>query len=73
MPTIVDSTGDCDPVLDVLMHAWMNFLSGNRLITSRLVAPEASAVITEGNIIRTGFDETIGPVPSFFGMVLVGL
>ena len=36
----------------------MNFLSCNRLITSA-IAPEASAVITEGNIIRTRFDEKL--------------
>ena len=54
----VDSTGIGDPVLDVLIARLDELPELHRLITSA-IAPEASAVITEGNIIRTGFDEQL--------------
>ena len=47
-----------DPVLDVLIARLDELPELHRLITSA-IAPEASAVITEGNIIRTGFDEQL--------------
>ena len=47
-----------DPVLDVLIAHLDELPELHRLITSA-IAPEASAVITEGNIIRTGFDEQL--------------
>ncbi|MEF2566755.1 MAG: DNA mismatch repair protein MutS, partial [Streptococcus salivarius] len=47
-----------DPVLDVLIARLDELPELHRLITSA-IAPEASAVITEGNIIRTGFDDQL--------------
>ena len=47
-----------DPVLDVLIARLDELPELHRLITSA-ISPEASAVITEGNIIRTGFDEQL--------------
>ena len=71
MPTIKSILlGIGDPVLDVLIARLDELPELHRLITSA-IAPEASAVITEGNINRTGFDSNWTSIVSFFRMVLV--